>query len=282
MNSGIDGAPFVSSFTIAHEDGSPIDVLSATYSLFNRSDAVLISPTAISNDVLFDPVITITTPPEVNVLDAGELSSIRRITLTIVEVNGSITQLDQFYVIHGTYPLSFMVNSYQTIQEAMLTAYNIPNLMAFGLAPMTDKYRALKEAFVRLGMMTYSVDFNYLGGTLNYVTETNTMTSGNNPNSNLGRRSVVVNKINLLPIGYVNSLPAIFMSKLKVAQVIEANFILNGDVESDDRVSGVLSKKVGESTTTWRQSKPLILPVCKAALESLRGHIYYGSQIGRG
>jgi len=278
----IGGSSATLAFDLNYEDGSRIDAQSITYRLYDKGNVALIAQTAVSSFAIGDPSVTVVITGANNTLGTGVLTDVRKVTLLIITGSGDIVQLDKSYIIHAANELSFMVGSYQTVQEAELTAYSIPNLTSFESATQSQKITALKEAFNRLGMMTYSVDYNYMGGSLNYVTETNTMSSGSNPLSYLGARSVIINKLNLLPTSYTNLLPAIFIEKLKVAQVIEAEYILSGDSESDVRTSGIVSEKVGESTTIWGRGKALQLPVSKRALQALHGYLYYGSILRRG
>jgi hypothetical protein len=278
----LNGSSATLTLDLLHEDGSSIDTLSATYTLFDKNNAVVIANTPVTGFSAGDTTATIVIPSTANVLSAGELKSVRKITVFVTAAAGNSVQVDQTYIINSANEISFMVDSYQTVQEAELTAYDIPNLPSFNTASSADKLVALKEAFNRMGRITYLVDYNYLGGTLNYVTEVNTMASGAIPLNNMGRRSVVINKLNLLPMGYATLLPAVFIAKLKAAQVIEADFILGGDDASEDRQNGITTRKIGESTTTWRSTKMLSLPVSKRALEALTGYLYYGSILGRG
>lgn len=278
MAAYLTGSSSTITLDLVYEDGSAIEVQSVTYALYNKADVQLIAPTSVLTFAVGDTFATVTIAGINNTLAVSELSDVRKLLMFATTPTGEVVKLEKIYIIKSSTELSFMVNSYQTIQEAELTAYNIPNLEAFEFASQSAKTSALKEAFNHLGMMTYSVDYNYLGGSLDYVTEFNTMTSGS-PVSNVGRRTTVVNKINLLPPSYIAMLPDNFIAKLRVAQVIEANYILSGDESVDDRV---VTRKVGESTTTWGQNKVLSLSVSKRALESLTGYLHYGSNLGRG
>lgn len=277
MTAYLSGSSSTIVFDLIYEDGSLIDAQSISYRLFDKDNVQLVAETVVNDFVVGDATAVITIVGTNNVLGVSELSSVRKLTALVTTETGSIVPLDQTYIIRSSNQLSFMVNSYQTIQEAELTAFNIPNLDAFESASQIAKTSALKEAFVRLGMMTYSVDYNYLGGSLDYVTEANTMSSGS-PVSNLGRRSVIVNKINLLSLSQVSGFPKDFIAKLKVAQVLEADYIL-GNGASDARI---VSQKVGESTTSWAHTSALALHVSKRALEALTGYLHYGAHLGRG
>lgn len=276
MNSYASGSSVTIDIGLTHEDGSSIDASSVLYALYDENDVALITEVALSTFVYGDATVSILIPGVNNVLGVGKVANSRRLSVKAVTALGDIVQFDEIYIINGNSALIYMLNSYQTIQEAELTAFTMANIDYFNSSTSSEKIVALTEAYSRLGMITYSIDYNYLGGTVDYITEFNTGASGA-PMSQFGRRSVIVDKLNLLPNTYISLLPSVFLTKLKIAQVIEANNILGGE---DDR--SVVSEKIGESTTSWRQSKPLSLPVSRRALESLTGYLYYGSKLGRG
>lgn len=282
MNAYLNGSSVTLTFDLLYQDGSNIDTLSVTTTLFDKSDNVILANAPLSGFTAGDAIATVVIPSTNNSLLITETKSVRKLSIFVTSILGDVTQFDQIYIINGANEIGFFIGSYQTAQEAELTAYDIPNLPSFDSASSSEKLVALKEAFNRMGRITYLVDYNYLGGTLNYVTETNTMASGATPLNNMGRRTVVLNKLNLLPMGYVSLLPAVFIARLKAAQVIEADFILSGDTMSQERTDGVVNKKVGESSTTWRTTKALELPLSKRALKALTGYLYYGSILGRG
>lgn len=68
--------------------------------------------------------------------------------------------------------------------------------------------------------------------------------------------------------------------KLIRAQIIEASFLLAGMTPEKQRLSGLLSHSAGESAHFYRTTKPLELPVCRAAALELKGVISYALRIG--
>lgn len=270
MTAFLDGSSATLIFDLEHQDGSPIvGAKSVIYKLLDKDNVQLITQGVINPFVVGATTATITIPGIYNALAVGENSGVRKLSIWVVAGNDNTIQIDKFYVIQGVNHLSFMTNSYQNAQEAELTAFNIPNLTAFTAAANIDKVAALKEAFSRLGMMVYLVSRSGEGTSGTSLSPQNESPS-------------IISGLNLLSLDYINTLPDIFIAKLRVAQVIEANYILNGDAAEDKRGDGIVTEKVGESTTTWRQGRPLRLPVCWQALESLRGYLHYGSRLGRG
>lgn len=278
MNTYYDGSSASIEINLSYEDGSQVDVASIAYSLFDEKDVALISNVPSSTFVYGDATVLIVIPWTGNQLGIKQTSGSRRLLVSAVTMLGDVVKFNEIYIINGSISLIYMTNSYQTIQEAELNAFNTANVDAFNSASSAEKIVALSDAFKHLGMMTYSIDYNYLGGAIDYITEYNTGASGTSM-SQFGRRTVIVDKLNLLPETYISMLPSAFFAKLKIAQVIEANEILSNN---DDRSMGMISQKIGESSMSWRQTKPLALPVSRRALESLTGYLHYGSKLGRG
>lgn len=284
MLSCLSGKNFTASIPLTDENGSPITASSVSYGLFDKLDNELIADTPLLSFVTGSPSVSITIPAINNTLQSGSLSDVRLLRLRAATTGGTKV-IDTSYVIVPESELGFMINSYQSLQEADLQAFEMPGLDAYQSAVKSNKIAALKEAYRRLGTLTFSVDYNYLGGILNYVTETNTMTSGGPTMSLIGRRTVVVNKLNLLPMTYIQMLPPVFMQKLKLAQTIEANNILSevsADTDAAKRAKGIILEKVGESTTQWIMSKPLQTSVSRNTLNALKGWIHYGAILSRG
>jgi hypothetical protein len=63
------------------------------------------------------------------------------------------------------------------------------------------------------------------------------------------------------------------------AQIIEANFLLSDQTPEKQRLAGLLSHSAGESAHFYRTTKPLELPVCRAAALALKGIISYVTRI---
>ena len=268
-------------FSLNHDDGTPIGAQSVSYALFDANDVIIINPTSVAGFVANSAQVTITIAGTNNALPTGQNIDSRKVTLTATTAAGEIVNLDQIYTIRGSSHLDFMVNSYQTLQNAEMLALITPNVDVYAAASIKDKVMALSEAYNRLGMLTFSVNY-FTQNSVEYVTETNTLTSNSFPGQFFRPRYVVINHINDMTADYVSKLPKNFFNALCQAQLIEANIILGGDSLTDDRRQGMVSKKVGESATTWRAGKPLDLPVSRQALKALTGYIHYGSKLGRG
>jgi len=67
--------------------------------------------------------------------------------------------------------------------------------------------------------------------------------------------------------------PEIFRQAMRNAQVVEADQILANDVYAQRRASGILSERIGESNTTFRNVQPLDLGVSRAALAFIQGYV---------
>jgi hypothetical protein len=76
------------------------------------------------------------------------------------------------------------------------------------------------------------------------------------------------------------TMDANFKRDLKRAQVIEAAHILEADEHENAREQGIVSKTVGESSTTYRQTRRAQMPLCDRAMRVLAKYIS-APRIGR-
>lgn len=166
-------------------------------------------------------------------------------------------------VIYGVEPPEVLiagVNSFQSYSEAVLVAFSIPNLPGWDAADEQQRQAALVEArhrITRLHFRDASRGQSYLNV------------------------EVLVGDISRLAPREFKNLSVRLRAALCKAQVAEADALLGGDPESQRRTSGLIHETVGESSQTWRPSKPLDLPVGRKALGYLSGFISLSKQIGR-
>lgn len=237
---------------LVRDNGSVINSSTVTFSLKDGLGEEILAPSLPIGFTAGDSTVTISIEAFYNQLSSDLLvSESRLLIVTVVDTdNGETIIIKQPYIVLGA-PISFMNGSYQTYQEAELTAYGLPNLESWLDASEPEKVNALTAAFNHLGLLVF-----YTNG-------------------------VKIFDLNGLPITFINTLSAEFFARLRRAQVIEANSILCKDPDVENRENGLILKKVGESSNMYRQGKPLIFPVCRRAMVELTGYIDFGVKIGR-
>ncbi|MGZ8172587.1 MAG: hypothetical protein ACXWT0_01665 [Methylobacter sp.] len=247
--------------------GSIIDATALTYALYDGSNAVVIAETAVTSFAVGDATASLTIAGSYHQI-TGAAAQSRLLVLRATAANGDIIRLNIPYLVLGA-PLAFMSRSYQTYQDAELTAYGLPNLDAWNLASEQEKTRALMEAFDRIGRLAFSVSYH----SADVVTSIA-------PQYGMWQLSTIAD-LNTFTPAEMDLLPAEFIAALKRAQVIEADVIMGGDEVAQKRENGLLSETVGESSTMWRSGRPLSLAVSKRTLKALSGYVSFGVRVGR-
>ena len=76
-------------------------------------------------------------------------------------------------------------------------------------------------------------------------------------------------------------LNAYMLGDLRMAQIVEADEILNPDLVIQGRYNGLQSTSAGESTQLFRYTMPLTLPVSPRAMAYLQRWVRFGGRIER-
>lgn len=224
-----------------------------------------------------------------------ELTGARILRARLVTAAGTIHR-SATYVVEGEIRLALMRNSFQSIEAAELLARDEPNLSGWTSSARDDRFAALISAYHRLTR----IPLRLVEAGANGVANRETLILREPPRGadNLDFSPLVHATNN--PIGYrrdfpltanvliwsmmtgeeFNSLPSHFRRKLRLAQIAEANEILQNDVVAAKHRAGIISETVGESSVMLRGNR-LELGISRAALEHLTGHIYYSFKVAR-
>jgi hypothetical protein len=264
-------------------NGAAIVPTAVRAALYDGNDEVVVDFGSLpfdEEDTFKDVVI----PAAFNRLAEGELRAARILRIELATNAGSIRYASS-YIIEGEFRLAVMQNSFCTMEAAELAALDIPNLVGWRGADVDDRSAALINAYHRLTRipMVFRTDKT----TVRYVDDRFTtpeyhwtkdlLWSGENP-----PRLVIPAPAwaSITPEQFM-SFPADFRTKLRMAQVAEANEILENDVTDRRHRQGIISESVGESTIMLRGGR-LNLGVSSSALEYLSGHVYYQFKVARG
>ncbi|MBE0438043.1 MAG: hypothetical protein IBX56_19870 [Methylomicrobium sp.] len=233
--------------------------LSASYRVFDESDRIVIDTTPVVGFSENDTTVNIVVEAQFNQIQQSGERSIRRVEITPYDANGAIEISVVEYVIESRPALITGVNSYQTLNQAKLTAMNMPHLDVWVGAADRDIVSAMTEAYFRLGQFRFTM----------------------RDDDDLDPSLAVIEDVRQMTIDNLLALPSDFILALRKAQVSEADIVLGGGSIHRRREDGLMLDTVGESKVMFRPGKPVILPVDRRTLAYLSGYIYHGLSIAR-
>lgn len=239
------------SFSIDYENNEEIIFapISASYAVYDDEGAEVVASTSL--DLSGSPRQALVELTEAN-NDIGQNSrAFRRLVLTYSD------DLNEFekeisFILESTGVVKMGENSFGTYGAMILLAQNIVRLDAFHEASITEQRAALINAWYNIGDVPIT---------------------GLNLDAEYGTRD--------LTSELLGQISASNLDRLRRAQIIEADFILGGNPVEDRRRTGMISDSASESAQFFRTSKPLELPVCKAAANALRGLVNWNIKVSR-
>lgn len=253
-------------FPFTDLNGEVVTVNEFSAILYNGDDEVVedFGVLAIDNGTGVREIIV---PAEMNTLGAGEMSA-ARILRVAMETDAGTIRKSHSYIITGEIRLELMTNSFLSFEAAELIARDMVNIAGWNAADDDKRYVALIEAFnrlTRIPMRFRADDHVELGDrTDQFAAETIILTT----------QWPIVTAEDFL------GFPSHFRKAVRMAQVAEANELLEGDVIGKKHREGILSETVGESSIMLRGGK-VDYGVGHGTLNHLRGYIYYNHRVVR-
>jgi hypothetical protein len=268
-------------YTVPLQDpsGNPLTFESISYRITDENGVELVPSTALTFDAGSDSAF-ISVTAAVNTLPAGSARGLRNIEMQCLDENGNTVNLRAAYVVELADPLVVGVNSFMTYTQAEFTAMSLPDLDSWFMADERSRIAALMDArahIVQLSFTPLNSNVNWGQDSLNFIPE-GTYSTDYVGNSNM---FLFNGNLDLLRPEQFASLPTRFVDALKRAQVVEADFILGGNSIEQKRREGLIQDNIGESRQTFRQSRPLQLPVCRRALGYLSYFVTFAKRLGR-
>lgn len=269
------GTGVTSNITLADSLGNRLVVDSLEYQVTDETGADVIPRAVLPSFTANDQVASVEVPAEKNELAPGIIRALRRVTL-FCNVGGNTVVVESPFAIQSGSVLQTGVNSFQTFDEALLNAMDIPNITGWDSATTQQKIAAMVEARTRLCQLNYSLlDANaWAQDSLNFVPE--------------GTRVVpypstfnFTGDITWLSVESFKGLPEYFLSALRKAQIAEASAILGGDEAFTKRRDGVVRDVVGESEQTYRSGKVLDLAVSRVSMRYLSRFVNFNLKLAR-
>lgn len=258
METFADGTQVEVVIPLVDRGGNAFDAASVSYRVIDQAGAELIAPTNSATHQPGDETVTVLVPAPNNTLPLGAIRGVRSIELTC-SVAGNTVQLSYAYLIDSATPLVTGLNSFQTLEQAKLSAMDVFHMDGWRAATDDQRIAALVEARVKIALLN-----------LRGVTQAQ---------SSLDYRVPAL--LELTQAQFI-ALPEEFIKALQMAQVVEANDILGySDSTSQKRHEGLMLDTIGEVKQMFRSGKPLELPICKAALSYLAKYTSFSLRIGR-
>lgn len=272
------------SFAFTDLNGAPVAPTAVKVDLFDGNDQLIISFGSLpfgEHDTEKEVVV----PAEFNTLDPQtDGPNASRIVRCTLETPAGNIRRSASYVIEGDFRLQVMKNSFITFEAAELTARDIPNSFGWRTAGRENQEAALINAFNRLTRipMKFRVGptpLKYLNDRLTSAPKyhwTKDLLLGDEPAETV----IPAAAWHDIDADEFMTFPDYFRKAVRLAQVAEANDILENDVTNRRHRQGIISETVGESSIMLRGGQ-LNLGVSRAALEYLSGHVYYNHRISR-
>ena len=270
------GTSILSRIALTDALGNRVTADSLEYQVTDETGAAVIARGSLTGFTAGDEAALVDVPAEKNQLAPGAIRSLRRVTLFYTDPLGNVGVIDSAFAIQSGDTLQTGVNSFQTLDEALLNAMDIPNIPGWESATNQQKISAMVEARTRLCQLNFSLlSANaWAQDSMNYVPE--------------GSRVVpypsvfnFTGDITWLSPEAFKGLPDYFLVALRKAQIVEASTILGGDEAFMKRRDGVVRDVVGESEQTYRSGKVLDMAVSRASLRYLSRFINFNIRLAR-
>ena len=276
MEMYLAGTDVTAVIPLQDRNGNALNVTALEYDVVDQNDAVVVERAALPGFVPGAGEATVIVPASANALSGTNWREVRRIRL-YCSVGANAVELRFSFGVSLADALLVGTNTFQGLDQAELTALDIPNLDAWDAATDDEKQAALIDARGRICALSFrllnsNIDFGQ--ESLNYVPE------GSYKTRHAGLFMFDGN-LAILDAEQYKQLPERFKEALRKAQVTEADNILGNDVIGQKRDAGIVQDAVGESRQTFRDAKPLDLPICKRALRFLAAFIQFNRRIGR-
>lgn len=179
------------------------------------------------------------------------LRSVVQIEYTLSDGVNEYTNTMEF-IAEAKEQLSKGVNSYQSYFEAMLNAEELAGIDAFKSAAKAEQCTALSHAYQILNTMTYTdnqAEYYDMGA---------------------------------LDAAALDDIDAAFLKALCMAQIIEANEMLDPNSTYSKRQDGIMSETIGESSMMFRPGNILNFPITRRSMFFLRNYTVIRARLQRG
>jgi hypothetical protein len=259
------------SYRVTDSSGNELQALQAVGGYEANSPSVSVTIPAALNILPTQPVFT----PGQAYPDKLPLRMVNVVEVQATTPAGVVICKGMYSVLSKA-PLQVAVNSFQTIEDAILRSYTMPELDAWSSATQAQQIAAMIEAYGRLIKIGYRVKMNGWGDSppAGY---TLTMPWLN------GDWIITPRIWPIMQADWFERYPQHFRESITRAQIAEADIILGSDEPSAKRSEGYMSETIGQTSRMFRPGKPLVglLPISKQAADYLTNYIEWRMTITR-
>ena len=254
-------------FSLQNEDGVFLTPTSLQWRVLDEAEAVLQDWTSV-NSLPASSELEVTIPQTLTFLIAPAVRGIRTVEVEVTTASGTYV-LTESVLIQGATALALGINTFNTYAQAMLESENyVPdNIAGWSGAVREDREKALIEAYRRIMMLPIGVHFDNMQSRLSQDA--------------FIARNFGPSMLRDMTPEQIAGLHAPMLTDLRRAQIVEADEILNVDVAAQARNDGVTSITVGESSQTFKASKPLLLGASIRTINILQRWVRFGARIER-
>lgn len=274
MDKFLAGAPVTLTIPLTDRLGNPVAATVVEFDVRDRTGAVKQERQAAT---VSGASVEVTVMKDTNELADNVARDLRTVKL-YCQIEGGEVTLSNSYVIEADALLIVGVNSFQTLEEAELTAMDIFDVGDWDVMDDDDKTRALLDARTRICGMTFNLlDMYRPQDNVSYVPEgVIGVSKGVSPWN-------IKNQLGDLTVEQYNMLPEKFKTALRLAQVADAAATLSPDPVEQKRAKGLILDTIGETKQMFSSGRPVSSPVAKKAMDYLREFVVTGGtlKIGR-
>jgi len=236
---------------------SPSEASAASYRVVDEEGTQIVASTAVPA-FMAGLTADITVLAADNLLIEGQTRGLRSVEFAFTIATGT-SYIVEHFVIEREETLVVGENSAQTLGQALLTAYSVPDLKSWTTSSVTDqdRCRALIAAYDNLSNIIFTYEDD----------------SGDTYETPGGLADLTPEEFATLDAGLI--------AALKKAQVAQADIYLGGDPIGEMRRLGIISHTIGEVSQFFRNAPPLRLPVDPKAYRYIAKYVVRRFTIAR-
>lgn len=236
------------------ENGDTVEPTALDYQVVDETGASVVALTNIPVFTATDGQHVVTVPIASNTLSVGVVRGLRKVELRMTV--GADTYWSRVsYILEVASPLSLLVNSFQSYEEAVLNARGLVGIDGWDAANEQHRKSALQQAYDHMH------NFNYRWFYTDDKYETKSV------------RDLTTTEWGLL----IDRQKGDFQK----AQIVHANYLLGGNPIEQDIEAGLQSSTIGETSQFYRPRPSLSLSVSRDAMKYLGRWVVWSGYIGR-
>jgi hypothetical protein len=270
----LSGAPVAITVNLPLWAGVPVTLTAISRVVTNEAGSTISGDTVVSLPTGLETFVVVPVSGTLNTLSAGSTDALRQVTTTIVSPVGTFTDT-QSYIVRSTAPLVRMSNSFITLPETILVRHAMTKLNGWDAATEDQQIAALISAHRNMTQLRYRfpIGENFQSRIVDFY--------GMSVDNVFGRIFVVLSDIMFYNETDYAGFPEDFQQALKRAQMAEADNLLGGDPIGAKRAVGIVSEDIGESRMKFQNIPEIQSPICRVAMNILRGYIVNAVLVGR-